>query len=168
MFSTSSLGSFLWKNRFFYVHGKTSCDTVALSNHCNYNGHPPWLGLYHNTLQTSGRALRLHENVIMSCTVMWGLSAGIRSLHNKVRRPEVETIYPKTVCGCPCGGYGADDRADRRAGKATITSGLLLERSEVLRSLRHQLRARSQGHHTIDRLEERGVERGSCRQSSLK
>ena len=28
--------------------------------------------------------------------------------------------------------------------------------------------ARSQGHHTIDRLEERGVERGSARRSSLK
>ena len=44
-------------------------------------------------------------------------------------------------------------------GKATLTSGLLLGRSEVLRSLRHYMRAQSQGHHTIDRLEERGVER---------
>ena len=31
------------------------------------------------------------------------------------------------------------------------------------KSLRHYLRAQSQGHHTIDRLEERGVERGSAR-----
>ena len=54
------------------------------------------------------------------------------------------------------------------ASKATLTSGLLLGRSEVLRSLRHYLRAQSQGHHTIDRLEERGVERGSARRSSLK
>ena len=45
---------------------------------------------------------------------------------------------------------------------------MLLERSEMLRSLRHYLRAQSQGHHTIDRLEERGVERGSARRSSLK
>ena len=52
--------------------------------------------------------------------------------------------------------------------KATFTSGLHLGRSEVLRSLRHYLRAQSQGHHTIDRLEERGVERGSARRSSLK
>ena len=43
------------------------------------------------------------------------------------------------------------------------TSGLLLGRSEVLRSLRHYLRA-----HTIDRLEKRGVERKSARRSSLK
>ena len=46
------------------------------------------------------------------------------------------------------------------AGKATITSGSLLRRSAVLKSLRHYLRAQSQGHHTVDSLEERGVERG--------
>ena len=60
-------------------------------------------------------------------------------------------------------GVKGNDRADRLAGKATITNGLLLGRSEVLRSLRQ-----SQGHHTIDRLEERGVERESARRSSLK
>ena len=58
--------------------------------------------------------------------------------------------------------------ADRLVGKATITSGLRLGRSEVLRNLRHYLQAQSQGHHTIDRLEERSVERGSARRSSLK
>ena len=54
------------------------------------------------------------------------------------------------------------------AGKETITSGLRLGSSEVLRSLRYNLRAQSQGHHTIDGLEERGVERGSARRSSWK
>ena len=54
-----------------------------------------------------------------------------------------------------------NDRADRLAGKATITSGLRLGRSEVLTSFRHNMRAQSQGHHTIDGLEERGAERGS-------
>ena len=34
--------------------------------------------------------------------------------------------------------------------------------------LRRYLRAQSQGHHVIDRLEERGVERGSARRSSFK
>ena len=58
-----------------------------------------------------------------------------------------------------------NDRADRLAGKVTLTSGLLLGRSEALRSLRHYLRAQSQGQHTIDRLE-RGVER--ARRSSFK
>ena len=49
-----------------------------------------------------------------------------------------------------------------------LASGLRLEKSEVLRSLRHYLRAQSQGHHTIDCLEEWGMERGSARQSSFK
>ena len=40
---------------------------------------------------------------------------------------------------CP-GVKGNNDRVDRLAGKATITSGFHLGRSEVLRSLRHNLR----------------------------
>ena len=65
-------------------------------------------------------------------------------------------------------GMKGNDRAHRLAGKATLTSGLLLGSSEVLGSLRHYLRAQSQRHHTIDRLEERGVEKGSATPSSLK
>ena len=42
--------------------------------------------------------------------------------------------------------------ADRLAGKATLTQGLRLERSGVLWSLRHYLRAQNQGHYTINRL----------------
>ena len=61
-----------------------------------------------------------------------------------------------------------NDRADRMAHKQTLTSDLHLGRSEVLRSLRDYLWAKSQGHHTVDPLEERGVERGSARRSSLK
>ena len=45
---------------------------------------------------------------------------------------------------------------------------ILVSRSQVLKVMRHYLRAQSQGHHTIDRLENRGVERGSARRSSLK
>ena len=58
-------------------------------------------------------------------------------------------------------GVKGNDRGDKLAVKA-------LGRSEVLRSLRHYLRAQSQGRHTIDRLEERGMERRSARRSSLK
>ena len=65
-------------------------------------------------------------------------------------------------------GVKGNDRADSLLGKAAITSGLLLGRSEVLRSLKHNLRAQSQGHHTIDRMEDISVERGSARRSSLK
>ena len=56
-----------------------------------------------------------------------------------------------------------NDRADRLAAKATLTSGLLIGKSEVLRSLRHYLQAQTQGHHTIGRLEEIDVERESAR-----
>ena len=65
-------------------------------------------------------------------------------------------------------GVKGNDRADGLTGEASLTSGLLFGRSEVLRSLRHYLRAQSRGHRTTDRLEERGVERGSARRSSLK
>ena len=51
-------------------------------------------------------------------------------------------------------------------GKVTITSGLHLRRSEVLRSFKRYLRAQSWGHHTIDCLEERGMERGGTQQPS--
>ena len=74
---------------------------------------------------------------------------------------------PWVYCTGPAGVKG-NDRADRLAGKATLTGGLLLGRSEVLRSLEHYLWAQSQGRHTIDRLEERGVEGRSARRSSLK
>ena len=56
-------------------------------------------------------------------------------------------------------GFKGNDRGDRLAGKAALTSGWLLGRFEVLRSLRHYLRAQSRGHHTIDHPEERGVEK---------
>ena len=65
-------------------------------------------------------------------------------------------------------GVKGNDRTERLGGKATLTSGVLLGSSEVLRSLKHYLRAQSQRHHTTDRLEERGVEGGSARRSSLK
>ena len=65
-------------------------------------------------------------------------------------------------------GVKVNDWADRLVGKATLTNGLLLRRSKVVRSLRHYLRAQSKGHHTINCLEERGVERRSARRSSLK
>ena len=80
-------------------------------------------------------------------------------------------IHLRKLLWVHCPGHAGvkeNDRSVRLAGKAILTSGLLLARSAVLRSLRHYLRVQSQGHHTIDRLEERGVERGSARRSSLK
>jgi len=84
---------------------------------------------------------------------------------------EAQTGMCRKLLGMCCPGHAGvkgNDWADRLAGKANLTSGLLLGRSEVLRSLRHYLRAQSQGHHSIDHLEERGLERGSISRSSLK
>ena len=81
-------------------------------------------------------------------------------------------IHLRKIMWMYCPGHAGvkgNDRAGRLAGKATITSGLRLGRSEMLRSLRHYLRAKFQGHHTIDRLGERtGVERESAQRSSLR
>ena len=101
------------------------------------------------------------------------------SLLQKVKRemgsPEwnvsMVDIHLRKLLWVYCPGHArvkGNNRANRLAGKATRTSGLLLRRCEVLRSLRHYLRAQSQGYHTIDRPEERGAERGSARRSSLK
>ena len=65
-------------------------------------------------------------------------------------------------------GVKGNDGVDRLADKVTITNGLCLRISEVLRSLSHYMRSQSQGHHTIDHLEERGVERVGARRFSLK
>ena len=75
-------------------------------------------------------------------------------------------------CGCTHrpghAGVKGNDQTGSPAGKVTLTSGLLLGKSKVLRSLRRYLWAQSQAHHTIHRLEERGVERGSAGRPSLK
>ena len=82
-------------------------------------------------------------------------------------KPMVDIHFQNLLC-VYCPGVKGNDRADRLAGKATLTSGFLLGRSAVLRSLRHYQRAQSQGHHTVDSLEERGAERESATRSSLK
>ena len=89
---------------------------------------------------------------------------------SRMGSPMVNTSLRKLLwVYCPGhAGVKGNDRADRLAVKATLTSGLLLGRFEVLRSLRHYLRAQNLGHHDIDCLEETGVERESARRSSLK
>ena len=81
------------------------------------------------------------------------------------------SIYLRNISWVDYSGHArvkGNDRTDRLAGKVILRGGLCIGRSEVLRSLRHYLRPQSQGHHTVDRIEERGVERGSARRSSLK
>ena len=75
------------------------------------------------------------------------------------------SVHQRKLLWMYCPGHARMEGIDRLAGITNVTSGLGLGRSEVLRSLRHYLRARSQGHHTFDRLEERGMKRGSIRRS---
>ena len=65
-------------------------------------------------------------------------------------------------------GVAGDDRADRLASKATLASGSSLGRSEAPRSLINYLLAQNQGHHTIDRLADRGIVKGGGRRSTFK
>ena len=60
-----------------------------------------------------------------------------------------------------------NEQADRLASTADITFGLQLGRAEVLRGLRNFLKIDRPEHHNIDRLKERGVEKGSRRHSTL-
>ena len=82
------------------------------------------------------------------CTEHTKINAHVKGLFrcsNPEKSPFSESPRPQEVIHCTVA----------LAGKATLTNGLLLGRSEVLRSLRHYLRAQSRRHHTIDRLEER-------------
>ena len=58
-------------------------------------------------------------------------------------------------------GVSENERTDRLASTAHITSGLQLGSAEVLRGLRKFLNMDRPEHHSIDRLKERGVEKGS-------
>ena len=67
----------------------------------------------------------------------------------------------QAICQNPSTGLRHPSLEEGAGKRCSECSGLPFGRSEVLRSLRHYPRAQSEGHHTIDRLEERGVERGS-------
>ena len=69
---------------------------------------------------------------------------------------------------CPVhSAFSGIKRAHRLASTADTTSDLQRGRAEVLRGLRNFLNTDKPEHHSIDRLKERGVEKGSSRHSSL-
>ena len=73
--------------------------------------------------------------------------------------------YFQTLLCIHCSGHArvkGNNWANRLAGKAIVPSSLRLGRSKVLGSLRHYLWAQSRRHHTIHRLDERGMKRGSA------
>ena len=65
-------------------------------------------------------------------------------------------------------GVRGNERAGRLASTTKITSGLQLGRAEVLRTLRNFLNMDRPEYHNIDRLKERGMEKGSGRRSTLR
>ena len=65
-------------------------------------------------------------------------------------------------------GVSGDERTDRLASTANITSGLQLGRAELLRGLRYFLNMDRPEHHSTDRLKERGLERGRGRHCTLR
>ena len=65
-------------------------------------------------------------------------------------------------------GVSGNERANRLASTANITSGLQIGRTEVLRSLRNFLNMGRPQHDSIDCLKERGVEKGSGPHSALR
>ena len=58
-------------------------------------------------------------------------------------------------------GVSGNERADRLASTADITSGLQLGRAEVLRDLKNFLNMDRPEHHSIDLPKKRGMEKGS-------
>ena len=58
-------------------------------------------------------------------------------------------------------GVGGNERADRLASTADITSDLQLGMAEVLRGLRNFLNMDRPEHHSNNRTKERGAEKGS-------
>ena len=158
---------------------------VGLHCQAKFDYHPWRLsGLYGLSLQLDNGGGSSHLCPPLDCLKRWQsdhtchrphrfneLATKSEKWNGKPRLACVDGLHPPSILWVYCPGHAGakgNDRADRLTGKATLASGLLLGRPEVLRSLRHYLRAQSQGHHTTDRLEERGVERGSARRSSLK
>ena len=82
----------------------------------------------------------------------------------------MHSVRPQRLLWIYCtrhAGFSGNERADRLAITADITSDLQLGRAEVLRGLRNFLNMDRPEHHSIDHLKERGVEKGSGRHSTL-
>ena len=62
-------------------------------------------------------------------------------------------------------GFRGNERADRQASMAGLTTGLQPAKAEVLRGLRNFLKTDRQQQYNIDRLKEKGVEKVHGRRS---
>ena len=102
----------------------------------------------------------IDNNVTLYCSCIVDSMSLLQKVKSGMGSPD---IHLRKLLWVYCHRVKGNDRADRLAGKGTIASGLLLRRSDVWRNSRHYLREQSQGRHTTDRLEERGMERESAR-----
>ena len=118
-----------------------------------------WLASQRDARITHAVILRLNEPPAKG-RVWNGLP---RLAHSHAQSSDTKTsgIY------CPGhAGVSGNERADRLASTADITSGLQLGRAEVLRGLRNFLNTDKPEHHSNDRLKET-VEKGSGQHSTL-
>ena len=90
-----------------------------------------------------------------------GFSDWHTAMHSLRLQRRLWIYYPEHA------GVSGNERADRLANTGDITSGLQLGRAEVLRDFRNYLNTDKPAHHSIDRLKERGVEKGSSRYSTI-
>ena len=82
----------------------------------------------------------------------------------------MDSINSEQILWIYCPGHAGvqgNERADWLAGRAKVTDGLKLGRSDVIRNLRRHLQENYR-HHTVDRLKERGIRQGSARWSTLR
>ena len=124
-----------------------------------------WLETH--TFQTVTHAMILTD----SMNVIQKIKAGMGSpdWHNAMTNLDIRKLL-WVYCPGHAGAKG-NDRADQLAGKAIITTGLRLGRSDVLRAVRQhlqQLEDNQEHHHSVDRLLERDIQKGSGRLSTLR
>ena len=124
-----------------------------------------WLETH--TCQTATYAMILTDsmNLIEKIKAGWGSPDWHKAMAN-LDIQKLLWVY------CPGhAGVKGNERADRLAGNATTTTGLCLGRSEVLRAVRQhlqQLEDNKELHHNVDRLLERGIQKGSGRLFTLR
>ena len=115
----------------------------------------------HQTNITQAIILTDSMNLLQKIDRGYGSPEWHKSMNN-ISLQKILWVYCPGHAGVP-----GNERADRLAGTAKMTCGLKLGRSDVIRNLRRHLQAECQ-HHSIDRLREKGIRRGSARWSTLK
>ena len=131
---------------------------------------PWWMGLEGKCRLASQRDARITHAIILtdSMNLLQKVESGMGcpDWHTAMHSLQLQRLL--WIYRPGHAGVSGNERADRLASAADITSGLQLGRAEVLRGLRNFLSTDKPEHHSIDRLKERGLEKGSARHSTLK